>query len=95
MLHTYSESIDSFGDKAYRVSLGSEVGKGVDKSLTLEATQRKCGWRSLSKKGHGVVLEVGGEAGQKSWIHCFHDNVHVIGRAGSVEKWNEQKLAET
>ena len=43
MLHTYSESIDSFGDKAYRASLGSEVGKGVDKSLTLEATQRKRG----------------------------------------------------
>ena len=50
MLHTYSESIDSFGDKAYRGSLGSEVGKRVDKSLTLEATQRKIGWRSLSKK---------------------------------------------
>ena len=33
----------SFGDKAYRDSLGSEVGKRVDKSLTLEATQRKSG----------------------------------------------------
>lgn len=41
--YTHTQSIDSFGDKAYRVSLGSEVGKGVDKSLMLEATQRKSG----------------------------------------------------
>ena len=39
-----------------------------------------------------VVLEVGGEAGQKSRIRCFHDNVHVIGRAGSVEKWHRSHL---
>lgn len=45
-----------------------------------------------AKRVLGVVLEVGGEAGQKSWIQCFHDDVLVIGRAGSVEKWNRGYL---
>ena len=37
-----------------------------------------------------MVLEVGGEAESRVW--CFHDNVHVIGRAGSVEKWHRSHL---
>lgn len=53
MLHTYSESIASSGDKAYRGSLGSEVGKGVDKSLTPGATKEKEGEGHSKKTADG------------------------------------------